>query len=85
MNYLLIKGQPYSTATYIVKEYRITADRLKKWREGKGLAKNHPLTHIELEGKVFLYNLNDLSLLKREHTKLYGDKPLIDNLGEEYK
>jgi len=77
MNYLLIKGQPYSTATYIIKEYRITADRLKKWREGKGLAKSHPLTHIELEGKVFLYNLNELDLLKQEHIKVYGPNPQI--------
>ena len=77
MNYLLIKGQPYSTATYIIKEYKITADRLKKWREGRGLAKNHPLTYIELEGRVFLYNLNELDLLKQEHIKVYGPNPQI--------
>jgi hypothetical protein len=82
MNYLLIKGQPYSTATYIIKEYKITADRLKKWREGRGMAKDHPLTYIELEGRVFLYLLNDIIILKRKHIDRYGDKPLIYRLDD---
>jgi len=76
MNYITIQGKPYSTGGYVVKNYKITSDRLKKWREGKGVAVKHPLDFIELEG-IFLYNLNDMDILKLEHVRLYGLQPQI--------
>lgn len=82
MNFILIKGEPHSTSNYITNEFRITADRLKKWREGRGVAKTITLRYIELYSKVFLYNLNDIEKLMVEHRKIYGDHPTIYKIGE---
>ena len=85
MNFIKYKNQPYTTSNYIVKTFNITTDRLKKWKDGRGLAKIHPLRYIELEGSIFLYNLDDIKLLKIEHQKIYGSNPTIyDENDDEY-
>jgi hypothetical protein len=58
-----INNELYVKFDYIKAHFDISADRLKKWREGRGEAKTHPLKNIKL-GNFYLYRLKDISNLK---------------------
>jgi hypothetical protein len=55
--------QQHITAGRVKELYNITTDRLKKWREGRGQAKNHSLRTISLGKSLYLYNIEDIEKL----------------------
>jgi hypothetical protein len=53
MKTITIKDEIWTTAGNIIKHYKITSDRIKKWRcQG--------LDYIHLDHKTFLYRVNDI-------------------------
>lgn len=63
-NTILIEDIEYTNATFLKQEYNISSDRLTKWRNGRGEAKNNPLRYIKLQGSHgYLYSLDDVEVL----------------------
>lgn len=60
INKFMINGDIYVSYEYL--KDKITAHRLKLWRERKGQAKNIDLKYIRLGG-IFLYRLIDINRL----------------------
>lgn len=53
----------------IKEKYNLTSDQIKKWREGRGMAKIHPLKYIK-NNRNYLYNENDIiKLIELKQTK----------------
>ena len=69
MNSVIINNIEYTTPYWIYKNWNITADRLKKWREGRGIARKIKLNYIDLGNKNFIYNLEDFLIILKEHKK----------------
>lgn len=55
-----VLGEDYITAKNAQILFNITSDRLKKWRESKGVARTILLRTFKLNAANYLYNLNDL-------------------------
>jgi hypothetical protein len=53
-----------------MRHLNVTAQRLKLWREGRGAARYMKLDFIELYGKVFLYNIDDIENIIRETDRI---------------
>lgn len=70
----IINDIEYVRAHYIINNYGITTKRLKLWRDGKGQAKNEPLTFLKINNKVFLYSKKDIEklILLTNHYRMEG-------------
>jgi len=66
-----LNNRPYANYSYIKETYKISADRLKKWREGRGRAKQIKLNYIEINKATYLYDLLDIEALIN-YTNLYN-------------
>lgn len=57
-----ILGEDYTTSSNILLLYNITSDRLKKWRDGRGVIKDSNITirTFKLNKSNYLYNIKDL-------------------------
>jgi hypothetical protein len=69
MTTITINNKEYSKYSYIKERYNITADRLKKWREGKGAGSLVKLNYIMLDKGLYFYDLNDIEalIITQEH------------------
>lgn len=65
----------YITASYIIRNYGLTARRLKLWREGRGQAKNEPLNYKKINKGTFLYSKVDIEKLILLTNDYNHDKP----------
>lgn len=58
-----ILGEKYVRFGYLRDNLNLTSDRLLKWRNGRGAAKNHFLKTIRV-GNYYFYKLSDIMVLK---------------------
>jgi len=75
----------YVKYSYIKRTYKITGDRLRKWRLRKGVAKlmDFDLEYVGL-GKDYLYNLEHIEKLVERHLIMIKDEKEIDLLIERH-
>lgn len=63
MTILTIDNEEWINQTYIKNKYNLTSHRVKRWRDGRGDAKNNILRYIRINRGQFLYNRKDLEIL----------------------
>lgn len=64
---ITINKRDYIKYSDIKETYGLTADRLKKWREGKGAGKITKLNYIQLDKGLYIYDLLDLEAIILTH------------------
>ncbi len=67
MTIITINKRDYIKYSDIKETYGLTADRLKKWREGKGAGKITKLNYIQLDKGLYIYDLLDLEAIILTH------------------
>ena len=63
MDKVIIDGDEYISYRDIKSIFKITSDRVKKWRDGKGVGREIELRTIRLNEKLYLYNYKDIMAL----------------------
>jgi hypothetical protein len=63
MSILNLNGVEYISYGWIKENLNITSHRVKRWRDGRGDAKNTPLGYIKLNNTHYLYKKNDIETL----------------------
>jgi len=70
MTIITINQRNYIKYSDIKETYGLTADRIKKWREGKGAGKITKLNYIKLDRGLYIYDLLDLEALILTHRNI---------------
>ena len=58
-----IEGIEYVKYSFLKSKYNITADRVKKWRNGKGASIEYNLRYIQIHKHLYLYSIEDIETL----------------------
>lgn len=58
-----IDGEEYVKASYIIKNYKVSTQRLRLWRNGRGQGRFYTLRTIGLSKRMLLYNKKDVKEL----------------------
>ena len=69
INHIKLNGYEYTTSYWICKTLNISYDRLKKWRESRGVASYIYLNYIDLGRGFYLYRIADIDLIWEEHNR----------------
>lgn len=69
INHITLNGYEWTTSYWICNTLNISYDRLKKWREGRGVAAYINLSYIDLGRGFYLYRISDIDLIWEEHRK----------------
>lgn len=62
-DHLEIEGVLYVKGDFIIKNFNITYDRLRKWRNGRGEGKVIELRTFRFNPRLYFYCLDDIKLL----------------------